>query len=73
MVHKEPPTNRPQGALEEHLKSDVIYKRQCIQFTTNLLTPRDDVNSPTPSPVSSRPGLELAEMAVYAADHWKEI
>lgn len=69
MVHKEPPTNGPQGALEEHLKSDVIYKLQCTQFTTNLLTPRDDVNPPTPSPVSSRPGWELAEKAVYAADH----
>lgn len=53
--------NGPQGALEEHLKSDVIYKLQCTQFTTNLLTPRDDVNPPTPSPVSSRPGWELAE------------
>ena len=59
----------PQGALEEHLKSDVIYKLQCTQFTTNVLTPRDNVNYPKPSPVPSRPGLELAEMVVYAADH----
>ena len=59
----------PQGALEEHLKSDVIYKLQCTQFTTNVLIPRENVNSPKPSPVPSRPRLELAEMVVYAADH----